>query len=50
MLNKLFGQYTLDGVYFGSIEEIGNFPVIINLKNAINQENKEEAGKYEKIL
>jgi len=24
--------------------------VIINLKNAINQENKEEAGKYEKIL
>lgn len=35
-------DYTFDGVYFENVEKIGDFPLIINLKNAIKQENKDE--------
>ena len=34
-------NYRFDGEYFENIEKIGAFPPIINLKNAIKQENEE---------
>jgi len=37
-LNKK-ADYTFDGVYFESIEKIGAFQQIVNLKNAIKQDN-----------
>jgi hypothetical protein len=33
-------DYTFDGVYFESIEKIGSFQPIVNLKNAKKEENK----------
>ena len=46
----LKADYTFDGVYFENIEKIGAFPQIINLKNAIKQENKKEEQECTKIL
>jgi hypothetical protein len=43
-------DYTFDGVYFENVEKIGDFPLIINLKNAIKQENKKEQEQCEMIL
>ena len=43
-------DYTFDGKYFENIESIGAFPPIINLKNAIKQENEDERKRCNKIL
>lgn len=43
-------DYTFDDVYFESIEKIGAFSLIINLKNAIKQKNEEEHTNCENIL
>ena len=43
-------DYTFDGVYFENIEKIGTFQQIINLKNAIKQENEEEIEECTTIL
>ena len=47
---EIKGDYTFDSVYFESIEKIGAFPLIINLKNAIKQENLEDKIKCFTIL
>ena len=43
-------DYTFDGKYFENIETIGAFTPIINLKNAIKQENEEELNECLTIL
>merc|ERR1711964_195258 len=43
-------NYMFDGIHFESTVKIGAFDKIVNLKKAIKSENREEAGKYEKIL
>jgi hypothetical protein len=47
---KAIPNYMFDGIHFESTVKIGAFDKIVNLKKAIKSENREEAGKYEKIL
>ena len=42
-------DYTFDGKYFENIEKIGAFQPIINLKNAIQQENEEKLNVSIKV-
>ena len=49
-ITKNSDNYTFDGKYFENIETIGVFSPIINLKNAVKQENEEENKKCVKIL
>ena len=50
ILSILKADYTFDGKYFENRESIGNFQLIINLKNAIKQENEEELNECVMIL
>lgn len=43
-------DHTFDGLYFENIEKIGDFPPIINLKNANQRENEEYKTKCKSIL
>ena len=42
--------YIFDGIYFESIEKIGTFQPIVNLKSAIKQDNYKEQSDCEVIL
>ena len=49
-IKKVVSAFVFDGLGFENIEKIGTFPLIINLKNAIKQENEEDKNKFYMIL
>jgi hypothetical protein len=49
-ISDFFLIIVFDGIFFENIEKIGAYPPIINLKNAIKQNNQKEIRDCKNIL